>query len=76
MILASLHSEELFEGLALGRHVAARRLFIFEGFLAAQTISIWVEDIVPAGAVAVMVDNSGGFGACLPVEEWVPDNAR
>ena len=38
-----------------------RRFSIREGFGAAQTIPIWVEDIVAAGAVAVMVmvDNSG-----------------
>ena len=36
-----------------------RRLSILEGFGAAQTIPIWVEDIVEAGAVEVMVDNSG-----------------
>ena len=36
-----------------------RRLSILEGFGGAQTIPIWVEDIVAAGAVSIMVDNSG-----------------
>ena len=34
-------------------------LFHTGGFGAAQTMSIWVEDIRKAGAVAIMVDNSG-----------------
>ena len=36
-----------------------RRLTILEGFGAAQTMVIWAEDIVDAGAVASMVDNTG-----------------
>ena len=36
-----------------------RRLSILEEFGGAQTIPIWLEDIVAAGAVAIMVDNSG-----------------
>ena len=35
-----------------------RRLSILEGYGGAQTIPVWVEDIVAAGAVGIMVDNS------------------
>ena len=36
-----------------------KRLTILEGFGAAQVMVIWAEEIVEAGAVAIMVDNSG-----------------
>jgi hypothetical protein len=36
-----------------------KRLSILEGFRPAQTMSIRVEDIRKAGAVAIRVDNSG-----------------
>jgi hypothetical protein len=36
-----------------------RRLSILEGYGGAQTIPVWLDDIVEAGAVGIMVDNSG-----------------
>ena len=36
-----------------------KMLSILEGFGGAQTILVWVEDIVAAGAVGIMVDNTG-----------------
>ena len=36
-----------------------KMLSILEGFGGAQTIPVWVEDIVAAGAVGIMVDNTG-----------------
>ena len=53
--MTGLHSEELSEGRADLRQEALHPGRVW----AAQTIPIWVEDIVEAGAVEVMVDNSG-----------------
>ena len=43
----------------LNGQIWGRRLSILEGFGGAQTIPVWVEDIVAAGAVGIMVDNTG-----------------
>ena len=40
-----------------------KRLSILEGFEGAQTIPVWVEDIVAAGSVGIMVDNTGFVGS-------------
>ena len=49
-------------------------LFHTGGFGAAQTMSIWVEDIRKAGAVAMMGDNSGvvwGFRNGCSRDEYI-----
>jgi hypothetical protein len=51
-----------------------KRLTILEGFGAAQAMSVWVEDIRKAGAVAIMVDNSGfvwGFSNGCSRDEYI-----
>ena len=42
-----------------------KEAFYLEGFGGAQTIPVWVEDIVAAGAVGIMIDNTGFVWAQL-----------